>query len=321
MNFKNSILVVAGEPNSIFLEIFFKSMKKIKVKNPLILVGSYKLVALQMKKLNFKKKIKVLDQKNLKSYRLENKSINLINVNYNNDKAFEKISSKSNIYIKKCFETAFEIIKKYKIKKFINGPINKKTFLNKEFPGITEYISDKFKLKKTAMLIYNKKLSVCPITTHLPIKLVSKKINKKNISDKVFLINNFYLRKFSLKPKIAILGLNPHCESIHKYNEDDKIIKPTIKYLRAKYRVSGPYSADTIFLKSNRKKFDVVVGMYHDQVLTPLKTLFEYDAINITLGLPFDRISPDHGPNVKMLGRNISNPLSLLRAIQFLEKN
>ena len=191
MNFKNSILVVAGEPNSIFLEIFFKSMKKIKVKNPLILVGSYKLVALQMKKLNFKKKIKVLDQKNLKSYRLENKSINLIDVKYNTDKAFEKISSKSNIYIKKCFETAFEIIKKYKIKKFINGPINKKTFLNKEFPGITEYISDKFKLKKTAMLIYNKKLSVCPITTHLPIKLVSKKINKKNISDKVFLINNF----------------------------------------------------------------------------------------------------------------------------------
>ena len=117
------------------------------------------------------------------------------------------------------------------------------------------------------------------------------------------------------------MGLNPHCESIHKYNEDDKIIKPTIKYLRAKYRVSGPYSADTIFLKSNRKKFDVVIGMYHDQVLTPLKTLLEYDAINITLGLPFDRISPDHGPNVKMLGRNISNPLSLLRAIQFLEKN
>ena len=115
----------------------------------------------------------------------------MIDVKYNTDKAFEKISSKSNIYIKKCFETAFEIIKKYKIKKFINGPINKKTFLNKEFPGITEYISDKFKLKKTAMLIYNKKLSVCPITTHLPIKLVSKKINKKNISDKVFLINNF----------------------------------------------------------------------------------------------------------------------------------
>ena len=103
--------------------------------------------------------------------------------------------------------------------------------------------------------------------------------------------------------------------------EDDKIIKPTVKYLRVKYNISGPYSADTIFLKSNRKKFDVIIGMYHDQVLTPSKTLFEYDAINITLGLPFDRISPDHGPNEKMLGKNISNPLSLFRAFQFLEKN
>jgi len=75
------------------------------------------------------------------------------------------------------------------------------------------------------------------------------------------------------------------------------------------------------FLKKNRKKFDVIVGMYHDQVLTPLKTLFEYDAINITLGLPFLRISPDHGPNEKMLGKNLSNPLSLLKAIKFLDKN
>ena len=85
--------------------------------------------------------------------------------------------------------------------------------------------------------------------------------------------------------------------------------------------MSGPHSADTIFLKDNRKKYDVILGMYHDQVLTPIKTLFEYDAINITLGLPFDRISPDHGPNEKMLGKNLSNPLSLLNSIQFLEKN
>ena len=76
-----------------------------------------------------------------------------------------------------------------------------------------------------------------------------------------------------------------------------------------------------MFLKNNRKKFDVIVGMYHDQVLTPLKTLYEYDAINITLGLPFARISPDHGPNEKMLGKNISNPLSLIKAIKFLDTN
>ena len=94
-----------------------------------------------------------------------------------------------------------------------------------------------------------------------------------------------------------------------------------IKYLKKKgYDISGPYPADTIFLKENRKMFDVVVGMYHDQVLRPLKTIFEYDAINITVGLPFLRVSPDHGPNESMLGKNISNPLSLIQAIKFLDK-
>ena len=87
------------------------------------------------------------------------------------------------------------------------------------------------------------------------------------------------------------------------------------------FKVSGPYSADTIFLNNNRKNFNVILGMYHDQVLTPIKTLYEYDAINITLGLPFLRISPDHGPNEIMLGKNLSNPLSLIQAIRFLDKN
>ncbi len=274
-----------------------------------------------MKKLRFKKKIRNLDISKLDQYKLNNSSINLINVKYNPKKAFEKISKNSNRFLKNSFEIAFKILKQGKIKKFINGPISKNKFLDKKFLGFTEFISESFSIKNTCMLIYNANLSVCPITTHLPIKLVSREINKKNISQKVILVNNFYVKKFGLKPKIAILGLNPHCESIHRYNEDDKIIKPTIRYLKKKYNVSGPYSADTIFLKNNRKNFDVIIGMYHDQVLTPLKTLFEYDAINITLGLPFDRISPDHGPNEKMIGRNISNPLSLLRAIQFLEKH
>ncbi len=314
------ILIVNGEPNSIFLEIFFKVLKSEKIKNPIILISSKNLLKLQMKKFKFKKPIKVIEAKDLNHQKLDNKSINLVNVKYNTIKAFERISKKSNLFIHTSFKTAFEILKQNNIKKFINGPISKKNFLDKKFLGLTEYISKSFSKKKTCMLIYNKKLSVCPLTTHLPLKLVVKEINKKNISDKVFLINEFYLKKFGFKPKIAILGLNPHCESIDKFNEDEKIIKPAIKFLRRKYNVSGPYPADTIFLKDNRKKFNVILGMYHDQVLTPIKTLFEYDAINITLGLPFDRISPDHGPNQKMMGKNISNPLSLSNAIKFLEK-
>ena len=315
------ILIVSGEPNSVFLELFFKVLKKDKIKSPIILISSKKLLTLQMQKLEFKKKIKLLQVSKLKSYKLDNKAINLIDVKYNPGKAFEKISKKSNIFIKNSFDLAFQIIKKNNIHKFINGPISKKQFLKNKFLGITEYISEKFQANNTCMLIYNETLSVCPITTHLPLKLVSKKINKKIISKNISLVNNFYEKKFNIKPRIAILGLNPHCESVHKYNEDEKIIKPTIQYLKNRYNVSGPYPADTIFLKNNRKKFDVIIGMYHDQVLTPLKTLFEYDAINITLGLPFIRVSPDHGPNETMLGKNLSNPLSLSRAIKFLDKN
>ncbi len=321
MHSKNCILILAGEPNSVFLEIFFKFLKIKSSRSPLILIASLNLVKLQMTKLKIKKKINILNSSHIFKSKIDNNSINLINVDYNPTLAFNKISAKSNKYLENCFRMAFYIIKKYKIKKFINGPVNKRTFLNRKYPGITEYISYNFNIKNQAMLIYNRKLAVCPLTTHLPIKLVSKQINKKNISQKVFLINDFYKKKFGIKPKIAILGLNPHCESVDKFNEDEKIIRPIINTLKKKVNVSGPYSADTIFLKNNRKNFNVIMGMYHDQVLTPLKTLFEYDAINITLGLPFDRISPDHGPNQKMLGKNLSNPLSLLKAIQFLEKH
>ena len=320
MNYK-PILIVAGEPNSIFFEIFFKAIKK-KIKSPLVLIASQELLLSQMQKLKFNKKIKILDVKKIKDYSLNNKVINLIDVKYDQEKPFEKISKKSNVYINKSFSIAVQLIKKGFTNKFINGPISKKTFLKKKKLGITEYISDKFTVKNNAMLIYNKQLSVCPLTTHVPIKLVAKKITQKLIVDKVKLINNFYKQKLKLKPKIAVLGLNPHCETVSYFDEDKKIVAPAIDYLKRKnFKVFGPFSSDTIFLKQNRSKFNVIIGMYHDQVLSPLKTLFEYDAINITLGLPFTRISPDHGPNEHMLGKNKSNPLSLIRAISFLDKN
>ena len=317
----NPILILSGEPNSIFLEIFFKARKLSKIRSPLILISSENILKKQMKKLNVKNKINLLNYKNFDFEKLNNKSINLINIDFDQKKPFQKISKKSNKFIEKSFQIAFEIIKKEKIYKFINGPISKKHFLGNKYLGITEYISKKFSVKKNCMLIYNKKLSVCPVTTHLPLKQVSKNISKKKIKQKITLINNFYKNVLGYVPKIGVVGLNPHCESISNFNEDQKIIRPAIEDLKTKYNISGPYSADTVFIKNIRKKFDVIVGMYHDQVLTPIKTLYEYDAINITLGLPFIRISPDHGPNEKMLGKNLSNPLSLIQAIKFLEKH
>ena len=318
MNYK-PIIIVAGEPNSIFFELFFKVIKK-KIKSPIILIASKELIFKQAKILKIKIRFNITNEFQLINKKSDLKKINLINVDFNQSSAFSKITTKSNHYINTCFDIAINLLKNNVSNKLINGPISKKTFLKKKFNGVTEYLAYKTNTKSFAMIIYNKSLSVCPLTTHLPIKYVSKKINKFEIINKVKLINYFWKKKFGKKVKIGVTGLNPHCESIDILNEDKNIIFPTIKKLqKLKYNIEGPLAADTIFLKNNRKKFDLIIGMYHDQVLTPIKTLFEYDAINVTIGLPFIRVSPDHGPNESMLGKNKSNYLSLLNSIKFLD--
>jgi 4-hydroxythreonine-4-phosphate dehydrogenase len=319
---KEPIIIVAGEPNSIFLEIFFKSIKTGNYKSPLIIIVSKKLLQKQMKKLGFFYEINTIDKNFDKFKKLDNKKINLIDVRYNFKKGFEKISNKSNNYIKETFSIALKILTKNKFSKLINGPISKKHFLKGKILGITEYLANKTKQEnKVAMLIYNKKLSVSPLTTHLALKEVYKHISKKKIYNHVKLITEFYKKKTKRKPRIAITGLNPHCESNFKSSEENAIIIPAVKNLKSrKFDIKGPFPADTIFVKENLKNFDVVIGMYHDQVLSPLKTLFGFDAINITLGLPFTRISPDHGPNFSMLGKNRSNPQSLIKAIKYLDR-
>ena len=319
---KKPIIIVAGEPNSIFLEIFFKSIKIYRYKSPLIIIVSKKLLQQQMKKLEFFFEINTINKNFNKFSKLNNKKINLIDIEYKFNNCFEEISSKSNVYIEKSFEVALKIIHQNKFSKFINGPISKKYFLKGQNLGITEYLAKKMKKNnKVAMLIFNKKLSVSPLTTHLALKDVHKHISKQKIYTQVKLITEFYKKNFKKKPKIAITGLNPHCESNFKDCEEDTIIMPAIKKLKAKkIKVQGPFPADTIFMQEHLKKFDIIIGMYHDQVLTPMKTLFGFNAINITLGLPFIRISPDHGPNSSMLGKNLSDPKSLIEALKFLDK-
>tara|TARA_B110000027_G_scaffold41038_1_gene45282 strand:- start:164 stop:1129 length:966 start_codon:yes stop_codon:yes gene_type:complete len=320
---KNSpIIIVAGEPNSVFLEIFFKTIKNHTFKCPLIIIVSKKLLQQQMGKLGFEYKINIINKNFNKFSKLNNKKINLINIDYRFKDCFEKISNKSNSYIKKSFKIALEIILKNKFSKFVNGPISKKYFLNGKSLGITEYLAEKtIKDNKIAMLIFNRNLSVSPLTTHLALKDVHKKITKQKIYTQVNLINDFYIKKFNKLPRIAITGLNPHCESNFLNSEEDKIIIPAIKKLRLKNtKINGPFPADTIFTKKLLKRYDVIIGMYHDQVLSPMKALFNFDAVNITLGLPFTRISPDHGPNYSMLGKNLSNPKSLIQALKFLDK-
>ena len=317
------IIIVAGEPNSVFLEIYFKILKK-KIRNPLILIVSEKILLKQSLYLKQKIKIKkiVLDKINLKE--INNKQINFINVEYNQVNAFQKISTKSKKYIEKCFEIGLKILKNHECAGLVNGPISKKHFLNFKHKGITEYLAKKNNIdtEEVAMLIFNNNLSVSPITTHLPISKVSKNIKKKKIISNAKLIHKFFKTYLKKTPKIAITGLNPHCETNNKINEEKQIINPSISYLQKnKIKIFGPFAADTIFMKNNINNFDVVIGMYHDQVLTPIKAIYNFKAINITLGLPFIRISPDHGPNEKMMGKNKSNYESLYHSIKFFENN
>jgi 4-hydroxythreonine-4-phosphate dehydrogenase len=317
----NRTIVIEGDPEGVFLELFFKTLKSKSFKNYLILICSKNNLQKQMNKAKFKKKINLLDIKKMNEILLKKKEINLIDVKIKKTKNKNLNNKNIKDYIEKCFEISFKLIKEGFANKLINGPVDKKIFLKNKFLGVTEYVSNKFNKKKTGMLIYNKQLSVCPVTTHLPLRNVSRSINRNIIHDKINLVNNFYLKYLKLKPRIAVTGLNPHCESILKFNEDEKIIKPAIKTMKKRnINVKGPFPADTIFSSKNRKLFDVVIGMYHDQVLAPIKALYEFDAINITMGLPFLRATPDHGPNKQMAGKNISNPTSLIRALEFLDK-
>ncbi len=325
MKTKKPILIVLGEPNSIFVEILSKVLNTISIKKkinyPIILIGSKKLILSQLKILKKKLKFSEIKKNEIFYNKLKNK-IYLLNVEYSFKKPFENISKKSKDYINRSFNEGFKILNLRRSDIIINGPVSKKHFLDEKYPGITEYVFDKSKKKlsnKPVMLIFNKKLSVSPLTTHIPLNKVTNKINKKLIINNVVEINNFYLTNLKLKPKIAVLGLNPHCESKSKLNEEEKIIIPAIKKLKKnKINISGPFSADTFFIKKNKTKYNAIVGMYHDQVLTPFKTIFEFDASNITLGLPFLRLSVDHGPNIAMLGKNKSNSDSLKNVFNFI---
>ena len=316
----NKILIILGEPQSTFSEILFKyfnSKEFSKNKKKIILIGNINLMKKQMKKLKFNLNLNAIE--NIKEAKIN--ELNILNINYNSQKIFSKISSNSKKYISNCFKIALNLINNNKKIALINGPISKKYFLNKKYLGVTEYISKKTKSKNQVMLIYNDKLSVSPLTTHLPLKHVAKNISKEKIIKNVKQIQKFYENLLNTKPKIAILGLNPHCETIDKVSEEKSIIIPAINFLKKiNLNADGPFPADTFFLKKNINKYDVVVGMYHDQVLTPLKTLYNFNAINITLGLPFIRISPDHGPNNKMLGKNKSDPSSIFCAMRFINK-
>tara|TARA_B100001057_G_scaffold291494_1_gene291521 strand:- start:15176 stop:16135 length:960 start_codon:yes stop_codon:yes gene_type:complete len=317
---KKKIILVFGDPNSINSEIIFKSWNKLSgpLKKRIYLVGSYDLILSQFKKLNYK--INCILVRDI--YEKQNsKYLKIINIDIKFKKPFLISKKESSKFIKQCLTYAHKLALGKNVGGLINCAVNK-NLLSNENIGVTEFLSRKSKVKKDTeiMMIYNKRLSVVPITTHINLKKVSSKISKSLITNKVLKVRFWFKKNFGIDPKIAVLGLNPHNGEMRKNTEEVKKIIPAIKNLKnLRLKVEGPLVADTIFI-NDYKNYDIIVGMYHDQILGPFKTLFKFDAINITLGLKYFRTSPDHGTAFNLIGKNKANPESLIKCINFVSK-
>ncbi len=314
---KKKICIVAGEPESINTEIIAKSWKKLSnnLKKKIFVIGNFNLINDQFNGIGIKIKTNKI---NSISDKFDSKKINIFNINLNYKKPFKINIKKKSKYISKCLNLAHNLCIEKKLIGFINCSIDKNIFKN--YDGVTEFLAKKNKLNNTQnMLIYGKEFSVVPITTHQNLKNALKKVNKQLLMKKIFSLSADYKKLFRNKPKIAVLGLNPHNSEFRNSSEETKIIKPCVNSLiKKKVKIYGPFSSDQMFLNKMYKKFDVIVGMYHDQVLTPLKIISGFNAINITLGLKYIRVSPDHGTAKNLIKKNLSNYKSLLNAIFFL---
>ena len=313
------IIIVSGDPNSINSEIIFKSWKKIRnaYKKKIYFISNINLLKKQFKRLNYR--IKLKEVKNIDDDKTA--ALKIINIDLKFKDPFKISNRATSNFITDSLNKAHIFGLRKDVKGIINCAISK-SFLKKNKIGVTEYLASKCNLKKNTevMMIYNDKLSVCPLTTHIDIKDVSNNINSELIIKKIKSINSWLKRRLKRKPKIGVIGLNPHNAEFRKTSEEKKIILPSIlKLKKSRIKVDGPLVSDTIFI-NEYKNYDVIVGMYHDQVLSPFKTIYKFDAINITIGLKYLRVSPDHGIAKNLVGKNKANILSFLKCIEFIEK-
>ncbi len=203
----------------------------------------------------------------------------------------------------------------------VTGPINKKIINDYgfEFSGHTEFLADISQTKNVVMLLANSKVKVALLTTHIPLNKVSESISTKKIIETIKILNENLKRLWKIKnPKICVLGLNPHAgEGGFMGSEEIEIIEPAINALLSeKICVEGPISADTAFIKEKTSKYDAYLAMFHDQGLPVLKSMGFGDSVNITLGLPFTRISVDHGTAYELAGKNKADFSSFKRSME-----
>ncbi|MFL5789268.1 MAG: 4-hydroxythreonine-4-phosphate dehydrogenase PdxA [Flavisolibacter sp.] len=222
-------------------------------------------------------------------------------------------------YAVRSLLAAADALKDGHIQGLVTAPIHKKNVQSAEFnyTGHTPFLQSIAEASDVLMLLYAMNFRVALVTEHIPVRSVAEKITKDGIVSKLNMLNNSLRKDFGIdKPKIAVLGLNPHAGDEGLIgNEEEQIIKPAIKESKQNMLVFGPYSADAFFARRNYLQFDAVLAMYHDQGLIPFKTIAVGEGVNYTAGLPFVRTSPDHGTAFDIAGKNKADPTSFITAV------
>jgi len=269
--------------------------------------------------LSFLKSKKFVHRKNSKPlYVYLEKVKNYKNKKFNNSYIFSAYRSFQ------YFQRALDLVYKYKNASLITLPVSKENIIRSgvKFVGHTEVLQAKYKIK-VFMCMYHPKISVFLLTNHLPLKKVAEKIKNVNYP-KLLEALSFFKKLFGLgdvtKKKMSMLALNPHAGENGKIGDEEFFLKKQVKFFQKKnLPIEGPFSADGFFLKSNRKKYKLVVSCYHDQGLIPFKALYGAEGINITFNIPILRVSPDHGPAFD-LDKNLADVTSVKNSFLFAIK-
>ena len=307
-----------GDINGIGPEVIIKALRDNRILNYMtpVIYGSTKTISYYRK--NFK-----IDDFNYSQVKedLMTKKVNIINCW---EDAIEikvgEPTDESSEASRKALKKAVSDLKNNHIDALVTGPINKHAIQNKDFnfPGHTEYLTNAFEAKDSLMLLISGNLRVGVVTSHIPLSEVSKNITTENIESKLNILEKSLRMDFGIqKPRIALLGLNPHNGDKGLIgNEEGEVIQPLITRYREKGKlVFGPFSADGFFGEAKHNAYDAILAMYHDQGLVPFKTLAFDTGVNFTAGLPIIRTSPDHGTAYSIAGANKANETSMREAI------
>ena len=316
---KIKVGISAGDINGIGLEVILKSLAQgiTEFCTPIIYCSS-KIVA-------YHKNIVGIDSFHFSSspsaHKVRYGKINVINC-WQDDVTITlgKLTETGGKYARIALEQATNDLQEGLIDALITAPINKKAMQMAGFayPGHTEFLTDRFKVSNSLMLMMSDDLRIGLVTNHLPIRDVADAITKESVAAKLKLLNKSLKRDFGIeKPTIAVLGLNPHAGDDGAIGEEEeKYIRPAIIEAKKKGTLAmGPFAADGFFGSLQYKKFDAVLAMYHDQGLIAFKSLCFGSGVNFTAGLPHIRTSPDHGTGYNIAGTNSANHESFLKAL------